>query len=118
MQEGRYYIAPSRMRSVMRLMDTRLAERITLPDLAEAANLSVFYFSRMFKKSVGTSPYRYLIDRRCHRACELLVRTDAGIVEIALACGFASQQHLTWAFRRYLGTTPAEYRRRSGGLQQ
>ena len=51
------------------------------------------------------------MQRRIAHAEKLLSANELGVAEVALACGFSSQAHLTLAFRKQTGLTPAEYRR-------
>lgn len=91
------------------LLDDLGADR-SLAELAAACGLSVSHFARAFKASTGTPPHRWLLERRVDRAMELLQGPD-GLGEIALACGFADQSHLTRVFGRRVGVSPAAWRR-------
>jgi AraC family transcriptional regulator len=91
----------------------RLGEDLALADLAALVGLSPYHFARAFKASTGSAPHRYLMERRVERAKELLATTGQSVTEIAHACGFASSQHLATVFRRFVGTTPKQYRRDS-----
>jgi AraC family transcriptional regulator len=90
-----------------------LAHPIGLADLAAIAGTSQTAFARGFKRATGTSPYRYLTQERIAQATRLLTSTAMPIAEIALACGFSHQEHLTRLFHRETGTTPAALRRRA-----
>jgi AraC family transcriptional regulator len=92
-----------------------LAHPIGLADLAAIAGTSQTAFARGFKRATGTSPYRYLMQERIAQATRLLTNTQTPIAEIALACGFSHQEHLTRLFHRETGTTPAARRRAAGG---
>nr|WP_309224485.1 helix-turn-helix transcriptional regulator [Halomicronema sp. CCY15110] len=59
---------------------------------------------------LSRSPSQYLLQQRVERAKQLLKRTDKPIVEIALACGFNSQRHLSRKFRHLTGMRPKAYR--------
>jgi AraC family transcriptional regulator len=63
----------------------------------------------------GKGPHQYLMRYRVERARRLLVETDNAIAQIAVACGFARQEHLTRVFHRLSGETPARFRRSSCG---
>jgi AraC family transcriptional regulator len=78
--------------------------------LAKLANLSVWYFVRAFKKSVGVTPHNYLIRRRVERTSELLSGTELSLSEIAQAAGFADQSHCARRFRQHVGMSPRDYR--------
>jgi len=89
----------------------RLADEIQLSDLADLLGLSQFHFSRLFKQSMGVSPYQYVLKQRVERAKHLLKTTDRSIMEIALLCGFSSHSHLGKWFRQSVGMTPKAFRR-------
>ena len=73
-------------------------------------DLSQFHFSRLFKQSLGLSPYQYLIEQRIERAKQLLKETNQSILDIALNCGYNSHSHLSKQFRQVTGMTPKAYR--------
>lgn len=89
-----------------------LDQNIQLADLASVVGMSLHYFCRSFKQSVGISPYQYVIQQRLERAKLLLKQRDLAISEIALQCGFANQDHFTKTFRQIVGMTPKAYRNR------
>jgi AraC family transcriptional regulator len=91
-------------------IDSNIAQRISVEALAKLANLSVCYFVRVFKQSVGVTPHDYLIRRRVERTMELLSGTDMPLSEIALAAGFADQSHCARRFRQHVGMSPRDYR--------
>jgi transcriptional regulator GlxA family with amidase domain len=55
--------------------------------------MSQFHFSHLFKQSIGTAPYQYLLQQRVERAKQLLKQTERSIMDIALECGFNSHSH-------------------------
>jgi AraC family transcriptional regulator len=69
------------------------------------------HFARGFKRTMGRSVHQYLLGRRTEWAAALLGSTEQSIAEVALVTGFCSQSHLTTAFQRLYGATPAAYRR-------
>lgn len=95
---------------VIRYIDDTLDQDIKLADLAQLVEVSQSHFSRLFKQSMGLSPYQYLLQQRVERAKQLLKKTNQPLVEIALACGFVSQSHFTRQFRQATGVTPKAYR--------
>ncbi|MBS0448342.1 MAG: helix-turn-helix transcriptional regulator [Proteobacteria bacterium] len=100
-------------RRVLDYIEARLHETVTLEDLAKTAGLGVWTFSRHFRATTGRAPHAYLIDRRVERAKRLLLQGDRALKEVASACGFADQAHLTRVLHARLGTTPAQLRRSS-----
>ena len=69
---------------------------------------SQFHFSRVFRRSVGVSPYRYIVYLRLRRAVELIREDRLGLAEIAASTGFADQSHLTRWVRRVHGVSPTQ----------
>jgi len=91
--------------------EAHLGEPIGLSDMAAAACLSVFHFSRCFRALVGLAPHSWLMQRRIERAQTMLATGRMPLAEVAYACGFASQSHFTSVFRARVGITPGAYRR-------
>ncbi|MBE9099087.1 helix-turn-helix domain-containing protein [Vacuolonema iberomarrocanum] len=92
-----------------------LEQPFNLSDLADVAGLSLSLFSRTFKAATGQSPHQYVLSQRVQRARELLAFSHLSIAEIAAACGFYDQAHLTRIFKKQLGTTPGDYRQEVQG---
>ncbi|MCV9966347.1 AraC family transcriptional regulator [Pararhizobium sp. BT-229] len=91
-------------------LSARIDGQLSLAELAEACGLSRSYFIKAFKASFGCTPSRWLTEYRVARAKDLLLQ-DLPIAEIAIACGFADQSHLTKGFSAATGQTPARFRR-------
>ena len=89
----------------------QLAERILVADLAREVGLSPNRFAQAFSEHMRLSPHQFVLSIRLDRAAQLLQASNLTLVEVAYDCGFANQQHLSNAMRRYLGTTPSHYRR-------
>lgn len=100
----------ARLRRVKNYVEAHLADDIALDDLADEARMSAHHFCRMFKQSVGRSPYQYVIARRIERARDLLRHTDQPLAQIALVVGYNSQSHFTAQFKQHVGTTPGAFR--------
>ncbi|MEO1392239.1 MAG: AraC family transcriptional regulator [Cyanobacteria bacterium J06634_5] len=95
---------------VLDYIDAHLSREITLADLAKLVGMSQFHFGRLFKQSLGLSPYQYLLQQRVERAKQLLKQTDNPVAAIALDCGFNSHSHFGRKFRQLTGITPRAYR--------
>lgn len=104
-------LAPWAERRCLELIRARLAEDISLDELAAEARLSPFHFARMFKQSVGVPPRVYLTRLRIEKACELLEMTDLPVTQIALEVGYSSNQVLARVFVKHRHMSPTEYRR-------
>jgi AraC family transcriptional regulator len=92
-------------------IEGHLDEAIRVEDMSEMVRLSPTHFSRAFKRSTGEAPHTYLVRRRLDRARHLMLTSDTALSEVALACGFFDQAHLTKLFRRFTGQSPAAWRR-------
>ncbi len=100
------------LQAVMEMIDANLETGISLQALADEVGLSRAHFVTAFRRAVGTTPHRFLTQRRIDVAQHKLLSSTAAIADIALACGFSSQAHFTDCFRRLSGTTPAAWRLR------
>ncbi|WP_037914063.1 helix-turn-helix transcriptional regulator [Actinacidiphila yeochonensis] len=85
-------------------------EPVSLSDLADAAILSRFYFSRVFRQVTGTSPGRFLSAVRLHQAKELLRESELSVTEISYEVGYNSPGTFTSRFTRSVGLSPTRYR--------
>lgn len=74
--------------------------------------MSVYYYTRLFKKIMQRSPYDYLIDLRIQKACELLVKSQLSITDICFQCGFSNHSHFSSTFRKRMNLTPSNYRKK------
>jgi AraC family transcriptional regulator len=101
-------------RRVLEYVEANLARHVTIRELASIVELSTHHFIRMFKSSLGVTPYQYLIERRVERAKELLRGKPESLADVALLAGFGSQSHFTSAFHRAAGVAPSEFRRLVG----
>lgn len=103
-----------RLGETIEYMRTNYQNRITVKDLAQIAHMSEGHFSRIFKNYMKLSPMEYLIHIRIYKSAELLIQTDMPIGEIAMNCGFNDFSYFGQQFRKELGTTPREYRKKKG----
>ncbi|MFH8737816.1 MULTISPECIES: AraC family transcriptional regulator [unclassified Streptomyces] len=104
-------LSDRQLAAVRELIEQRLAESLPITDLATAASLSPSQFTRRFRASTGQSPHQFLLKLRLECASRLLRTGSAPIAEVAAACGFSHQEHLTRVMRTRMGTTPAALRR-------
>lgn len=110
-------LEPWQLRIAEETMLARLDRRLPISMVAERCGVSAVHFSRAFRRTTSETPHRWLMRRRLEKACALLVSTEETIADIALACGFSDQSHLTRTFSLLIGTTPACWRalqRRAG----
>jgi AraC family transcriptional regulator len=94
-------------------IEANLDTDLSLDCLARESGYSRYHFLRMFRTATGRTPHQYVLDLRLQRAQDCLKKKEASIIDVAIACGFSSQSHMTTVFRRHLEMTPAEFRRNS-----
>ncbi|RTR06452.1 GlxA family transcriptional regulator [Halomonas nitroreducens] len=94
------------------LMEANLESPLGIRELAAELDLSWRRLDRLFARHLGTSPQRAYLARRLDHAHRLLRETRHSVMDIALACGFASASSFTRAFRRRHGVSPSEWRQR------
>lgn len=104
-------LATWQVRRTLAYIEANLASKVDIDDLANAVALSRSHFSRSFKQTVGRSPMAYVVARRVERAKVMIITTREPLAEVALACGFADQAHLTRRFRDIVGVSPGRWRR-------
>ena len=85
-----------------------LDEPIEVAALAGIAGRSEFHFTRVFTRSVGMTPHRYVVHQRLQRAVELLRDRRSSLAEIAASTGFADQSHMSRWIRRVHGVSPTQ----------
>lgn len=102
------------LRTVASYLHEHLHEDVTLSDLAALTNMSRHHVLRMFKKSTGTTPHRYLVQLRLRKAACLLRTTSQSVQQVMAACGYASMGPFSAAFRREHGCSPGQFRRETG----
>lgn len=89
-------------------LEAHFAETVDLETLAREAGLSRYHLIRVFRRHLGLTPHAYLTDIRVHAAQDRLRRGDAA-ADVAAACGFADQSHLTRVFKARIGVPPASF---------
>jgi AraC family transcriptional regulator len=103
-------LGSARLRRIKELVHTKLEDDLSLDEMAESVGLSTAHFARMFRKSTGESPHQFVLHQRLERAKAMLRAPDARVLDVAVACGFKTQQHFAQVFRDLLGVSPTEYR--------
>ncbi|NJK27486.1 MAG: helix-turn-helix transcriptional regulator [Coleofasciculaceae cyanobacterium SM2_3_26] len=107
-------LSPKDLNLVREYIANHKSHPITIGELAALVCLSEYHFIRSFKKSAGMTPYRYILHKRLELARDLILDTKMRLVDIAIACGFSSQSHMTRLFKRHFHQTPMEARRGLG----
>jgi transcriptional regulator GlxA family with amidase domain len=99
------------VRRAKEILSANLDGRVPLKEVARACGLSVSYFSRAFRRSMGATPHNWLLTFRVEIAKQKLREGRLSLRDIALACGFVDQGHLTQVLTRFVGVSPGAWRR-------
>jgi len=106
-----FVIPDERAVRALRLLRSRYAEPLALPELARVSGCPARTLQALFRKHLGRSPAQELCRLRVAAAAQALRDPRAKLDSIAVECGFSSRFHLVRSFRRLRGLTPGEYRR-------
>ncbi len=101
------------MDAAIRFIDENIAKPLTLDELAQQAGMSRTYFSAVFKKLNGLTPWEYIGLKRIERAKLLLRTTEKSVLEISLDCGFNNISHFNRQFKQATGLKPMEYKNKT-----
>ena len=96
---------------LLRYIEEHYNEKIGLSELSAKIFYNPSYFSRIFKESIGMSFMDYITNIRINKACELLLKTDLPISEIALNVGCSNNSAFYENFKKIKGITPAQYKK-------
>jgi AraC-like DNA-binding protein len=110
--------ARDRAFDALALLEQWSTDEVRLTDLAAAVGLSPFHFLRLFKREVGVTPYRFLLQARIRHAIRLLRETQRPATEIALDIGFSDLSNFIRTFRREVGCSPSQLRSGASNIYQ
>jgi len=105
-------LAPWQVKRVTAYMLERASESLTLDELASVIHLSRFHFCTAFRLATGKTPHEWLVIQRIDMARKLLEDRVLNITEVGLAVGYGTPSAFTAAFRKIVGCTPTDFRRR------
>lgn len=100
---------------VVHQMEENIEEPISPSTLARDVGMSTRQLERLFRRYMNRSPKRYYMELRLKKARNLLLQTDMSVINVALACGFASPSHFSKCYRGMYDTTPYRERGSSDG---
>jgi AraC family transcriptional regulator len=103
-------LGPARLRRIKELVDAKMGDDLSLDEMAQSIGLSTAHFARMFRESTGATPHQFVLRQRIERARAMLRAPDARVLDVAVACGFKTQQHFAQVFRDVCGVRPTQYR--------
>ena len=110
-----YVTAPGerhpRLNDALQLMEANVEEPLASDEIAALVGISRRQLERLFKQYLGAMPAKYYLNLRLIKARTQLQRSSQSVVQISLACGFASAAHFSNAYRERFGVTPREERR-------
>jgi len=99
-----------KLSSVIQMMEHHIEDPISPAAMARDVGMSTRQLERLFRRYLSRSPKRYYMELRLQKARNLLMQTDMSVINVALACGFASPSHFSKCYRAHYETTP--YRER------
>jgi AraC family transcriptional regulator len=103
-------LGPGRLRRIRELVHAKMEDELSLHEMAQSVGLSTAHFSRMFRQSTGETPHQFVLRQKLERAKAMLRAPGARILDVAVACGFKTQQHFAQVFRDVCGISPTGYR--------
>lgn len=98
------------MLQALAYIDEHYAEKISLEQIAAQSHVNSTYMSELFKKEMGVRLIDYINNLRVIHACEYLRFSNYSMGQIAELCGFNDQNYFTKVFKKFLNTTPSNYR--------
>jgi len=101
----------TKLQQAVELMSENLEEPIAALSIAKQVGLSLRQIERLFQRHLDCTPGRYYMAVRLERARELLRRTNAPILDVALSTGFTSHSYFAQSYRSHFGCSPSEERR-------
>jgi AraC family transcriptional regulator len=103
-------LGSARLRRIKELVHAKMGDDLSLDEMAQSIGLSTAHFARMFRKSTGETPHQFVLRQRVERAKAMLRVPDVRVLDVAVACGFTTQQHFAQVFRDVCGVSPTQYR--------
>jgi AraC family transcriptional regulator len=103
-------LSPARLRKIKELVQEKMEEDLSLEEMARTVGLSAAHFSQVFRNTTGQTPHQCLQWYRVQRAKEMLRSAEMRVLDVAVACGFKTQQHFARVFREMCGASPTAYR--------
>ena len=92
------------------IVDAHVLSAASVENLAQLTHVSLSTFKRRFQEIYGTSPGRYIMEKRLDKVAECLRVTDDAVSHIGYDLGFDSPEHLSRVFKKKFGVSPSSYR--------
>lgn len=106
-------LTPKQTSRVLAYVQSHMNENIGVGDLAAVVGLSAHHFTETFKRTLGITPYKYVVNQRIEKAKKLLKGGKQSVAKIAKIVGFQSHTQFSASFRKMVGVTPAQFQRQS-----
>ena len=106
-------LSPAKLRKIKELVQEKMEEDLSIEEMARTVGLSAAHFYEVFRNTTGQTPHQCLLWHRVQRAKEMLLSDEMRVLDVAMACGFKTQQHFARVFRETCGASPTEYRHQS-----
>ncbi len=108
--QSRHGIRSGHLTRAISIIEDNIETPLPPSEIASIIGISTRQLERLFGKYLNTSPKRYVVEARLHRARNLIVQSEQSISQIAMACGFNSTSHFSKVFRSTFGKTPLGHR--------
>ena len=108
--QSRHGMRNAHLARAIHLMEANIEDPCSPFEIADQVGISTRQLERLFGRYLNTSPKRYMMEMRLHRARNLIVQTEQSIAQIAMACGFNSTSHFSKVFRSHYGVSPISHR--------
>ncbi|MCV2866134.1 GlxA family transcriptional regulator [Albidovulum sediminicola] len=108
--QSRHGMRNAHLARSIQIMEENIETPLAPYEVAEKLGISTRQLERLFGRYLNTSPKRYAMEMRLHRARNLIVQSEQSIAEIAMACGFNSTSHFSKVFRNHFGVSPLSHR--------
>lgn len=97
-----------RVLSGKEFIDSNFTQALSIEQIARAAGMSEYHFFRLFKQTIGVSPYQYILAKRLKTASQLL-KSDYSVSDVAITMGFSDIYSFSKAFKKHFGVSPTNH---------
>jgi AraC family transcriptional regulator len=102
-------LSSNQLRNVIEFTRESIHKNIRLSELADAVHLSEFHFARLFRQTVGLSPYKFVLEMKIDCAKDLIRHHKKSFSDIAYLLNFSDQAHFSHVFKKLTGASPRHF---------
>jgi YesN/AraC family two-component response regulator len=102
---------PFILKQSLKYINDHINEKIKISDLANQTRWESQHFNRLFTQYIGSTPYKYIMDKKIEKAKTLLIETKIPIVQLSFDLGFKSHSNFCSIFKKVTGKTPENFRK-------